>query len=64
MMKRDEINKIRDAFEDIYADMRKIGLKKYKNNQITIAKHLKQYIADLKYDMTDGKIDDSDAEHV
>jgi len=32
MMRRDEINKIRDAFEDIYAEMQKIGIKKYKNN--------------------------------
>jgi len=52
-MKKEEINTIKVAFDDIYKQMEKIALNKYSNHKILIMKVLKDYISALKYDIGD-----------
>jgi len=39
-----EVRKIKDNFEDIFEEMKEIGVKRFKNHQILIAKEVKAYL--------------------
>ena len=50
----ENLNKIRDNFEDIFDEMKEVGVKRFKNHQILIAKEVKAFIIQAKIDLGDS----------
>lgn len=59
------MRKIKDNFKDIFNEMKTVGVKRYKNHQILIAKEVKAYLIQAKIDAgnasSDDEISDSDS---
>lgn len=53
-MAREELQKIKDNFENIYNEMQVIAIKRYKNHQILIAKEVKYYIQRIKMENSEN----------
>lgn len=53
-MAREELQKIKDNFENIYNEMQTIAIKRYKNHQILIAKEVKYYIQRIKMENSEN----------
>jgi hypothetical protein len=57
-----EVRKIKDNFEDIFEEMKEIGVKRFKNHQILIAKEVKAYLIQAKIDAGNASSDEEESD--
>lgn len=62
-MKSKEIKIIRNSFPEIFEEMSAIALKKYKRQQILIAREVKQFIDDIRLILDRDYVEDKLSEN-
>lgn len=62
MLSVKEVRKIKDNFEDIFEEMKEIGVKRFKNHQILIAKEVKAYLIQAKIDAGNASSDEEESD--
>lgn len=62
MLSVKEVCKIKDNFADVYEEMREVGVKRFKNQQILIAKQVKEYLIQANIDAGNVLSEDDEIE--